>query len=102
MIILLRTTEISEGKMFEAIAYAKEMTTYMNDNFDTNLRILTNIGGKVNQIHFLNEYESHADIEDLRAKFIADSTAMELMEKSQEAGLFVGSSIVDNLYRTVD
>ena len=55
MIRLHRTVDVQEGKLFEAVSLAKETAAYFNENYNTKVETLINIGGKVNQIIMSNE-----------------------------------------------
>ena len=102
MIRLHRTVDVQEGKLFEAIALAKEMAAYFNESYNTKVETLINIGGKVNQIIMSNEYESLAAMEELRTRAQADEAVMAMMKKWNDSGFFVNSSMVDQYFKSVD
>lgn len=99
MITSVRSANIHEGKGKEATAWAKATAEYLNDTFNTNISVLANIGGPLLQLHWVNTHESLGALEVLREKMDADAGFQERVEAA--AGLFVGSSLVDSLYRTV-
>ena len=81
---------------------AKELAAFSNEKFDAKVEILLNVGGKVNQIVISNEYESLAAMEELTVRALQDPEVLEMLKKWDDSGLFVGSSMVNQYFKSAD
>jgi hypothetical protein len=101
MITTVLTANIHDGKMQEAFALAQKATKYMNEKFGTNMQINRNVNGPLYQVHFVTMYDSLAAFEKTRKQFEADAGYHELLAEIRNEGVFIGTSIVQNIYETV-
>jgi hypothetical protein len=100
MIYYTRSAEILDGKNAAAMEFAVKVASYVNDNYPgLNVRVLSNVSGQVNQVHWVSGYESLAALEETSAKIGADSGYQEIVATAE--GLFAASTHVTHLYRTV-
>lgn len=101
MITFVRTGNMNDGKAFMALEWALKVAAYINDNYGTSLHVQRNIGGKVNQVHWVNMFESMEEALGLQAKLNQDADYMQLIAESNGQGLFASNSIVDHYYMTI-
>lgn len=101
MITFVRRADINDGKAPEAIAWALKVAAYINKTYGTEFSVQQNIGGKVNQLHWVNMYESMDAALALGDKLSQDPGYMALLTESGDQGLFAANSVVDNFYRAI-
>jgi len=51
MITWVRTADIRDGKRIEAIQWALKTAIYVNETFDLNITVQSNVSGPQNQLH---------------------------------------------------
>ena len=98
MITFVRTANIHDGKMQDAMAWAVKTATYISQNLGVNVQVMRNVGGLVSQVHWVSNYASLADFEASMTKIVADAGYQQLLAEGGAGGLFAANSIVDNLY----
>ena len=101
MITAVRTANIHDGKANEAVAWAIKTATYVSENLGVNLQVMRNVGGPVFQLHWVSNYESLAAYEAAMARIEADEGYQGLLAEGRNQGLFIASSIIDNLYASI-
>lgn len=99
MITWIRTALINPGKRTEAIAWALNLSRYVNDKFDTNITVHGNVIGPINQIYWVTTYESMDAFEQAAGKIVQDRGYNELLEASSEAQLYNAQSFKDTFYQ---
>ena len=100
MIVSVRTFDLKEDKYFEGIRWAQSMTKLFSDEFGVQVKILTAVSGPTQQIHFVSEYDSLADFEELMSKMLAHPKVQEFSK--QRAEFSVEDTSEHNIYRTVE
>ena len=102
MIYLIRSATAHQGKQGKAIEWALKVAKYFNDKYsDVNVRVMRNINGPTNQIHWAVRYGSLAAMEKNAAKWSTDAGYQDLLVEAGEQELFA-ALVVDNLYRVVE
>jgi hypothetical protein len=101
MITFVRTADIHDGKAPMAIEWALKVAAYINEKYGTNVSIQQNVGGKVNQLHWVDMYETMDESLALGAKLNMDEGFQQLMAEAGEQGLFAANSVVDNYYQSI-
>ena len=101
MITFVRSGDMNDGKGVEAMEWAMKVAAYINDTYGTSVSLQRNIGGKVNQVHWVNVFESMDQAMALFAQLNQDASYMQMVAESGEQGLFAANSIVDNFYISV-
>jgi len=100
VVYFVRTASIRAGKAKEALAWAAQIATYVNQKHPGfNVQVLHNVAGPLNQIHWVGTCESLAAFEQIFMKLQTDPSYEALVAGAPE--LFVEGSAVDNLYRTL-
>jgi len=82
-------------------AFAVKVATYITENLGTQIQVLRNVGGPVNQVHWIATYESLAEYEASMKKIENDEGYQGLLGELQEPSLYIVSSVVDNLYESI-
>jgi hypothetical protein len=101
MITFVRTADINDAKAPMAVEWALKVAAYINEKYGTNVSIQQNVGGKVNQLHWVDMYESMDESLGLGAKLNMDEGFQQLMAEAGEQGLFAANSVVDNYYQSI-
>ena len=100
MIVSVRTFDLKEDKYFEGIQWAQSMTKLFSDEFGVQVKILTAVSGPTQQIHFVSEYDSLADFEELMSKMLAHPKVQEFSK--QRAEFSVEGTSEHNIYRSLE
>jgi len=101
MITFVRSADSNDGTALVAIAWALKVAAYVNGNYGTNISVQQNVGGKVNQVHWVATFESMNESVELGDKLLQDEGYLELLAEANDQGLFSANSIVDNYYRSI-
>lgn len=88
--------------MQDAIPWATKVANYLNEHVSgVNIQVLRNICGPRLQVHWVSSYESLAAFEETTKRIETDTGYQQLLAAGRQQQLFVGSTIVDNLYEAV-
>lgn len=91
-----RKAQIHEGKMLEAIQWAKEITQYLNANYpEVFVSLYIEKSGTATIIHWFADYRDLATYNRLRPQISRDEKYLALISKARERGLFIGESLHD-------
>jgi hypothetical protein len=101
MITWVRTAEIRDGKRLEAVQWALKTAAYVNNAFDLNITVQSNVSGQLNQLHWVGTYESMAGYDEAASKIFEDAGYQQLAREAVDQELYFGSSITDSFYRTI-
>ena len=99
MIYFSRTVNVNAGKMPESMEWSQRVVAYANENVGTSFRILQNVTGPLNQIHFVNTLPSLGALDEANNKFATDEGYAALAMEAMQKELF--GHMEDHLYRTV-
>ena len=97
MITVVRTYIIQQGKHQEAIEKATKAAAHANETYPAQARVVRNINGPDNQLHYVVDWESLAMWEASKAKGTEDAKLLALF--AELGALCEGQTI--NLYQTV-
>ena len=103
MIRLQWTARISRGKNQAAIQWAKATAEYLKSKYPQILAMAAyeEHFGNVNTMHLFSDYDSLATLEAVEAQYPSDAAFLDLMNKSNEAGLFIEGSIHGTLVKSL-
>jgi len=91
-----RMARISDGKMLEAIQFAKEVTDYINNKYPQfPTRVYSEAFGAVGTIHWFGECKDLATLERTIQQLFADPGYLSILSKA--IGLFIEGSVHDTL-----
>ena len=97
MITVVRTYTIQKGKQQEAIACATKAAAHANVTYPGQARVVRNINGPANQLHYVMDWESLATWE---ASVAEGKDDVQLMALFAELGSLCENQTL-NLYKTV-
>ena len=95
MVHFVRTTKVQMGRMLEAIAWGHRVIGYVNETYGTSFKLITNVTGSGNQLHFYGTYESLSGFEATSANLGEDQEYWAIVRESD--GMLISFS--DHLYR---
>jgi NIPSNAP len=98
MITLLRTSIFMPGKVAEARAWSAEAAERVAHITGNKVRVGAPVGGNVNGVVFISQYDSLAAFEEQTAKIAGSVDFTNFLKRAE--GLFVPGSLTDQLYRT--
>lgn len=101
MITAVRAATMNDGKVQAGFAWAVKVGMYITENLGINVQVLRNVGGPVNQVHWVSIYESLGSYDAAMKKIFGDPGFQELFAEAEQQGLFSASSVVDNLYESL-
>jgi hypothetical protein len=99
MIRFVRTASIAPGKLGEALAFAKQVSDYLEKEYRQQLELMIPVGGNPHRIAWRAEYASLAALEEFQARTMSDPRYMQLL--TQGATLFIAGSLNDAIWRTL-
>jgi hypothetical protein len=99
MVHIVRSAAIAPGKLGDAIAFAQNISRYIEDKYGIALEELMPIGGNPSRIAWHATYESLAQWEDLTTRWLRDTAYMEMLAKN--SATFLPGSVHDDIWRTL-
>jgi len=84
-----RTAVIGAGKRDEALAFAAEVKSYVEENFGTTITWGLQLGGTLGKIHWYSDYENLAEFEKLLGQTMTDEGYLKLVAPAGD--LFVAA-----------
>jgi hypothetical protein len=100
MIRFQRSTRIAQGKDLEAIAWAKEITTFLNGKYsDANVQVFAHRFGVIDTVAWQVDFDSLAGLDKYQKTLNDDEGFLALLGKS--TGLFVEGSLFDTVFETL-
>ncbi len=96
-----RTAAISDGKALPATEWALKTAAYVSEKFDIDLRVMRNVTGQINHLHWVAEYETLEDFQSVLMRVQADEGYQSMVADATEQQLYQGNSIVDRLYMRI-
>ena len=80
MVYLVRSARAQQGRAQVALPWAVEIANYLNENYpETSVKVVRNINGPIDQVHWVAQYESLAALEETRKKLEQDGAYQELV-----------------------
>jgi hypothetical protein len=98
MITFVRTASIAPGKNGPAMAFAHDITSYMQKTYDREVEVLRPIGGNPNRIAWTSRYQDLAAFEAFQNKLNGDKAYWELLAKNSDC--FLAGSVSDSFWAT--
>lgn len=100
MIRFQRSLRTTGARGREALAWAQEVTTYLNGKFkQTNLQAFTQRFGDVNKVSWQADFDTLASLESYQQAVNVDQGYWELVDKAN--GLFMDGSIDDTVFESL-
>ncbi len=99
MITFYRRADIAPGKVPDALAFAREISAYVEKSTGQVLHVGVPIGGNPNRVGWSTSYESLAAMEAQQTKMLADKKYWVMIAKG--ADNFIAGSVHDELWRGV-
>ena len=99
MIHFYRAAAIAPGKLMGALAFAKEISTYLKEKHGVNVEVAMPVGGNPFRVGWAATYESLAAFETATTKMMADVNYLEIARKA--ADNFIAGSVRDELWQSV-
>lgn len=97
MIYFLRSATIAQGKMADAISFAREIAAFIKKKMGLTVSIGMPVGGQASRIGWFVEYENLAQLDEMQTKLLQDPEYLALVTKG--ADNFVAGSLQDNIWR---
>lgn len=85
-----RTAVIDRGKRDEALAFAAEVSSYVEEHFGTAVVWGLEVGGTLGKIHWYADYENMTEFERVLGQTMADEAYLKLVEPAGD--LFVAAA----------
>ena len=92
MVRFMRSAMTVIGRVPEAMAFAKEITAYIRDNFDVDLKVFMESDGT---LYWITDYPDFEAFASKRAAITADAGYWELIAKAE--GLLLDGSVQDTI-----
>ena len=83
MVIYARTAVAIPGKIFEAVAWAKEVQAVVNSIWSSGLMVSLRVGGNPNEICWSGRFGTLADMEQAMVKLNAAPDYVALIKKAE-------------------
>lgn len=99
MIHFTRTACIAPGKLGAAIAFAKEVSEYVQGKYQRKLEVSMPVGGNPHRLAWRTSYPSLEALEQFTAATMADPQYLAILHKGGD--LFVAGTLNDELWRVL-
>ena len=99
MIRFVRASSIVPGKLVDALAFAKEVSAYVEKNHNQKLEVMMPVGGNPHRIAWRSEYANLGALEEFQSKTMKDPKFLELLSKA--GPIFIPGSVNDSIWRTI-
>ncbi len=96
---LNRTALVDRAKADEAMAFAAEVTAYINDHWGVPIIWGMEVGGVFGKVHWFADYENMAQLEETLGRTMTDPGYRALLDKA--ADVFVTGATEDTLVYTM-
>ena len=98
----MRSAVISNGRIPQAIAWSKEITSYAEKKFGTGkIETWVDAFGQVGSIRWSIDFPDLATVEKVQAQMLMDQDYWKHVERAAKAQLFIDGSTVDTISRSV-
>lgn len=100
MIVFNRVSSVAPGKMASAMAFAKNIASYMNEAYGTDMKLHMPVGGgNPYRIAWTSTFADLAAVDAMQMKTLTDPKFQELLAKN--ADNFLPGSARDAMWREV-
>lgn len=99
MITTIRTVNYMPGKLFDAIAWGKEIAAIVKRVTGRELSVSIAFGGNVTELAWIAQYDSASQIEEAFKKLLADKEYVGILKKAES--LVVPGTAQDHYWRAV-
>jgi hypothetical protein len=98
MIAFVRVASVKPGKQGAAMAFAKEISTFLKGSHHIDLEVLRPVGGNPQRIAWSTRYADMAAMETATTKMYADPKYWELVNGASEC--FIAGTTHDAIWQT--
>jgi hypothetical protein len=99
LVTVIRSASIAPGKTADALAFAHNIATLINNKFDKKLDLMMPVGGNPARIAWRGDYANLSEWETLSAKLLADPEYLALVATT--AAFVIPGSVNDDIWRTI-
>jgi len=99
MISYTRTATIAPGKIPGAMAFAQQVTKYVNETHRANFQVSVPVGGVPFRLHWRGTFENLAEMEKVMRATMMDEKYVETLTKSGD--LFLPGSVNDEIWQSL-
>ena len=99
MMAFIRVVSVKPGKQVTAMAFAKEISTFLKRSHDLDVEVLRPVGGNPQRIAWSTRYADMAALEASSTRMIADPKYWEQVNAA--ADCFIAGSMHDGIWQTV-
>lgn len=99
MIRFTRTSSIAPGKLGDALAFAKQVSEFLEKEHGQKLEVMMPVGGNPHRIAWRSEYSSLGALEDFQSKTMKDPKYLEILSKA--GSIFIAGTAHDEIWRTL-
>jgi hypothetical protein len=98
----MRTAQISKAKFPEAIAFAKEVSGYVEKKFGSpKIGVWLDTFGELGTLRWTLDMPDLAAVEKLWGQALADADYWKMLERARTAELFIDGRTIDTVSRAV-
>jgi hypothetical protein len=101
MIFATVSFTVAPGKNFEATEYFHQVVRQAKRLTDTDVRVVTQIGGPMGRFVLSSQYETLAAWDQARTKLANDTAFQKSVAEAGKSGLFNPGSIVSSIWQQV-
>jgi hypothetical protein len=99
MITTIRTVQALPGKVFDAIAWGKEIAAIVKRVTGRELTVSLSFGRAVAEVSWISRFDNASEIEESFTKLFADRDYVNVLKKAE--GLVVPGTAQDHYWRSV-
>jgi hypothetical protein len=97
----MRSAQIANGKMMEALAWAKETAGYVEKKVGSKVEVWMDAFGNVGTVRWSADFTDFAAVEKAQLAIMTDQGYHQLVEKAFKNGLYLDGQSVDIVSRSV-
>lgn len=98
----MRTAQVSRGRIPEGLAWAKEVSSYVEKKFNLPaVELYMDSFGEVGTIRWMMDFPDLNAVEAAFAKTMADADYWKMLEKATKSELFIDGSVRDTVCRKI-
>ena len=96
-----RSAQIANGKMMEALAWAKEAAGYVEKKTGAKVDVWMDAFGTVGTVRWSADFADLGAVEKAQMAIMTDQSYHQLVEKAMKNGLYIDGQAVDIVCRSV-
>ena len=96
-----RTGQIKNSRVMEAVAWSKELTSYVSKKFNVTVATWLDAVGVANTIRWTVEHADMAAFDKTMTAVLADPEYWKFVERAMKSEIFIDGTTVDTLSKKV-